>query len=516
MSTILILYRILVADFLERVRRYSFLVVLGFTVLMGYLFVPDASANYTILNMGGYRGLYNSAWVGMMAAISTTVFLTLPGFYLVKNSISRDYETRVGQIIAATPITKLQYILGKFLSNFILLATIVAVLAITAIGMQLVRGESYHIQLLVLFAPFLIITLPAMVVIAASAVLFESIPWLRGSFGNIVWFFVWIVLIINGASSSNDILGIGRVLDMLTDFVANHLGVESVGVTIASFVQHQETGIFTWVGMNWASFAVNRLIWVLAFLMIPFISAGLFNRFNPSNEMSRNVIIVKYDKLDISNHSKDSINVLDLPAATTQFSFLRVFIIELLLMFKRLPYWWYVIAASLLVGALLSDGQHLGILLSVSWLWPVAIWSASGCREIKDNTEELVYTSPHIIYRQLPALWLAGATVALVTGSGVLVHVAVQGDWQTFVGIVVGALFISSLAISLGIWSRSSKLFEILYLAFFWYAGLMNGIQVFDFVGLNNPNYNSALAYLIVSLLLMSFAALGKTRQLQR
>jgi len=40
MKTLRTLYHLTRADFLERIRRYSFLIVLALTVCAGYLFVP--------------------------------------------------------------------------------------------------------------------------------------------------------------------------------------------------------------------------------------------------------------------------------------------------------------------------------------------------------------------------------------------------------------------------------------------------------------------------------------------
>lgn len=48
---------------------------------------------------------------------SFLVMLSLPAFYLVKNAIERDEQTRVGQIIATTPLSKSLYTLGKAFSN---------------------------------------------------------------------------------------------------------------------------------------------------------------------------------------------------------------------------------------------------------------------------------------------------------------------------------------------------------------------------------------------------------------
>ena len=80
MITLRSLYHIARADFLERVRRYSFLVMLGLVVFLGY----QAAVGNINVQVGNYRGEYNSAWVGSMMAIIASFFLGLFGFYLVK------------------------------------------------------------------------------------------------------------------------------------------------------------------------------------------------------------------------------------------------------------------------------------------------------------------------------------------------------------------------------------------------------------------------------------------------
>jgi hypothetical protein len=66
MTALRMLYHLARADFLERVRRYSFLILVGVTVYLGYLFVPPADASYQSVSLGDARGIYNSAWMGAM------------------------------------------------------------------------------------------------------------------------------------------------------------------------------------------------------------------------------------------------------------------------------------------------------------------------------------------------------------------------------------------------------------------------------------------------------------------
>src|SRR5512137_2226874 len=127
MSQVQVLYHLMRADFLERVRRYSFLVTLLAIVAVTYLYLPalDTPA-WFYLNMGGARPLYNSAWIGLAVAALMTEFFPLFGFYLVKNTLERDRRTGVGEIIATTPISKAMYTFGKWLSNLAVFGAVIA------------------------------------------------------------------------------------------------------------------------------------------------------------------------------------------------------------------------------------------------------------------------------------------------------------------------------------------------------------------------------------------------------
>ena len=191
MKQIRIIYHLARTDFLERVRRYSFLVVLGLVILLGY----QTAVGNVRLQLGQYRGEFNSAWIAGMMSLIATFFLGWFGFYVVKGSVARDRETGVGQIMATTPLTRPLYLLGKWLSNFLVLMTMVAILALAGIVIQLLQGENTQIDLLAFLDPFFLIVMPLITLVAAVAVLFEAIPFLQGGFGNIVYFFAFIMFV---------------------------------------------------------------------------------------------------------------------------------------------------------------------------------------------------------------------------------------------------------------------------------------------------------------------------------
>src|SRR4051812_32076643 len=161
------IYHLAKADFLQRVRSYAFLITLAVCMYVTYTFVPSPDANYITVSLGNYRGLYNSAWIGVMVAMMCSAFLSMAGFYLVNNSVQRDYDTGVGQIVATTQVSNWQYLMGKMLSNFGVLMSIVAAVGLMATFMVFTKAEVPGFDPWNLYAPLLWITLPAMVFIAA-------------------------------------------------------------------------------------------------------------------------------------------------------------------------------------------------------------------------------------------------------------------------------------------------------------------------------------------------------------
>jgi hypothetical protein len=164
-----VLYHLARADFLERVRRYSFLIILGLVIYLGYLV---NTGDLSLRLPPDYRGEINSAWVGTMMSLVVNLYFGLFGFYLVNNCIGRDIKTGVGQIIATTPLSKIAYLLGKWLSNILVLGVMLVVLAAAALVMELLRGESQHIDIWAFLAPFLFVSVPLLALISAFAVFF--------------------------------------------------------------------------------------------------------------------------------------------------------------------------------------------------------------------------------------------------------------------------------------------------------------------------------------------------------
>ena len=251
-----------VADFRERSRRPAYVVTLAAAIALGYLALPPASSVWVVMNAGGYRGVYNSAYAGTVTALAGGLWLMIGGFYVVRGAITRDEQAGVGQVLAATPLRSAGYLAGKFLSNLMVLGSMAAVLAVTALALQLARGESAAVRPGALLLPFVLLTLPVLAVTAAAAVVFETVPVLRGGLGNVAWFFFWMFATIAGGGAP--LGGLGTVAaSMRQAMAAQHLP-SAAEFSLGFTKLDHPLRTFSWAGLHpWAGFVVARLVLIL-------------------------------------------------------------------------------------------------------------------------------------------------------------------------------------------------------------------------------------------------------------
>jgi hypothetical protein len=371
--------------------------------------------------------------------------------------------------------------------------------------------------------------MPLMALVAAAAVLFEAIPFLQGGFGNIVYFFAFILFV--PLFMENDTLneyfafeptGLGILSSEMGNAVSaihpDYNGDFSLGGNSI-----QATEIFTWNGIHWTpEFIFARFSLIALALALTFLAALFFDRFDPSRTIPRRI---KSSASDSGPAPASTSRALPAPhltpltssplgnKAANRYSFFTVLNAELKLLLKGQRWWWYFAAAGVIIACVANPASTTReIVLPIAWVWPVLIWSAIGNREIHNNVQQLTFSSASPLWRQVPAQWLAGLIVTLLMASGAVLRLAIDGDTIGVVALLSGAIFIPSLALASGVWSGSSKLFEILYILM-WYLGPLNKVIGLDFIG--SHSNGSAQLFIPISVALIAFAIFGRSRQLR-
>jgi hypothetical protein len=512
-----VLYHMVRADFLERVRRYSFLLTLAFAAYLAW----GSATGLIVLRLGEYRGIFNSAWLGSMMTLVSTLFVSLVGFYIVKNAILRDEQTRVGRILASTPMSRVFYTLAKALSNFAVLGLMVGVLAAAALFVQFIRAEDTHYRLGTLLAPFLWVALPAMAITAAVAVLFETLPVLRGGVGNVVFFFVWVTsLAVSDQKGVDDFAGFFVIARSMQEALKKVYPAYDNSFSLNIGDSAQITKRFVWTGVDWTSAIVlHRLLWVLVALAIAVVASLFFQRFDPARTWSFKRVKKSPAAAGANGDPLAAVtspegrpspgHLTPLGKTSNEARFSQLVVSELRLMLKGQHWWWYVVALGLLIASAVSPTAvaRQGV-LTAAWLWPALVWSQMGARESRFATQSLIFSSARTLNRQLPAVWVAGLGVAMLTGGGYALRLLTSGDWEGLLAWFAGALFIPSLALALGVWSGTSKPFEAIYTVW-WYLGPLNHAPGLDFAG-GTPAASRPALYLVMSGVLVIAAYFGR------
>ncbi|WP_035858102.1 hypothetical protein [Cryptosporangium arvum] len=487
------------AGFRERRRRPAYAVVLIAAVGLGYLAIPAPDSHWTIVSLGGYRGVYNSAYTGTVAALAGALWLCVGGFFVVRTALAQDRATGVRELLVASRIRSASYLVGTFLGNFLVLASMAGALALTAVIMQLARGESAALSPVALLAPFVLFTLPVLAVTAALAVLWETVPGLRGGFGNVVWFGVALVGMIAAQSPTAPLGGLGTGL--LTDSLRTAMtaqGLRPEEGAIGFMYLDTPPTTFVWTGLPvTAEFVGQRALLVLAAVVVAVVPALWFARLSPlrsSGGPPRTVPAHPYN----ADHAAPVAYARGAEAAPSTLA--RLVVGEARVLLSGVSRWWWAVAAVLFVAAIFVPSRAL---LLASWGWPVLVWSRLGLQGRDVGVDALLAAAPRPVARLL-AEWVAGVAFTAAVGGAAIVRSAPEA-WS-------GALFVPSLALLLGLVSGVPRLFQALYLTLWWCV--VNEFAFLDYLSAV-PGGPSPLAVTAVSAALLALAVAVTTARVR-
>jgi hypothetical protein len=100
-----------------------------------------------------------------------------------------------------------------------------------------------------------------------------------------------------------------------------------------------------------------------------------------------------------------------------------------------------------------------------------------------------------------------------LTGGGAAINFMRSGELTSMLTWILAVMFIPTLALALATWSGSSKLFEVIYLAI-WYFGPMNHlVPQLDFL---STSVSIQLFYLFAILGLAVVTVIGRRKQLNK
>ncbi len=476
---------IIKSDYLQRTRSYAFLITLCASLAIAYTFVPEPNANYSTIRIADYVGYYNSAWFGYVTSIMTSIFLSLIGFYLINSGIKKDIETKVGHIIASTPISNFKYLLSKVLSNFMLLLTIVLMVFIMSIVLFVSYNDGFSFELFQFIKPYILITIPAMFFISMLAVVFEVFFGKYSVIQNVGFFFLFSTLMVftpkTESQFSLDIFGSKIVMHQLEETVRGITNSDTISDLSIGYVLGSEKKVkkFEFNGIDFpTSFIISRFIWILFSIMIIAIISVLFHRFDRKERMSIKKLVTTTKK----QHIVKDLLLSSLPKPQINYSMFPLLKTEFLLLFRKGKKWlWIINLIGMVLLVILPIKMSHQMVLPILWFLQVSRLSDLATKETTNNVHYFAFTSFKPIGRVLVSQVLAGVVLMLLLASPLLIRLGLSLSFSGVLALIFGAIFIVMFAVLLGILSNGKKLFEVLFFMIA-YANI-NGIVFVDYFG---------------------------------
>jgi len=469
----------------------------------------------TLIQINGQRAIYNSGAIGLGTASLGMIFVGLFGYYVISNAIRRDVVTRCGVIAASTPMRSGEYLLGKFFGNLVFLAVFVCGFMLSSMVMLAVRGEA-RLEPFVFIEQYLLLTPAAIVFVSAVAVLFESIPWLSGKFGDVIYFFLWSTVIgLVGANEAThgqmnwlrcfDFTGFGFMIDQLQ----RTLHTESVSIGASSFDPTKPTIIFQGLTLT-PEWIVPRAISLLVpLLLLPF--AGLFfHRFDPvrtgriSGKGRRNWI-GKIQNL-FKPLTRRAVSLLMIPGRSG--SFVGAIWTDAALTLTLFPFV-FVAFVGLTIASSIAP---LAGILPIAFAVIALIVSDVATRDARAGTTASVRSISRL--RENYVWWKLGSTglLSLLLCAVPLVRTISHGP-LALVALIGGIIFVASTATALGVTTANPKTFIVGFLTF-WYVVVNDkgANPMLDFAGF----YGRSTGPTIVLYAAISLVAIGAAQLLYR
>jgi ABC-2 family transporter protein len=504
---------IIKVDYLQRTRSYAFLITMLASICLAYTFLPPEGANYSTVRVGEYVGVTNAAWAGCTTAIMSSVFLWLIGFYLVNNSISRDVETGVGQIVATSSVSNFKYLSAKAMSNFFVLLTIMIIVMLMAAGLVIARGSKYPFDVFQFLSPYIFLTVPSLFCVSALAVFAEVFFGRYTVLQNVGFFFLFgaFVSLVNTSTNPSmhwlDIMGTKTVTDNITDIVHTNYGNTKAGASVGFMIGTKLTKkYFLFEGNNWtAVYILSRILWIGIGFIFLFIAAKFFHRFDVKERMISRKKISAGITLENAVAVND-IHLSALPKATASYGILPFIKIEVKMLLRKGPKWfWLINAGGFIALWFIPLKPAHQIALPVLWFLQVNRWADISTRDKYNRTHYFTYAAYKPLQRLLSSQIIAGSLLSMVLAFPLLLRYAVAGNYTAVVSILLGAIFVVSFAVCSGIVTGGKRFFEIIFFILTYIN--VNLAPPFDYFGAFNSgiNYTALMLIIIFSMLSIAF-----------
>jgi hypothetical protein len=503
-----------------RLRRTSTWVVFLLVAIATWSMIPEPSSGMALISVKQARLVYSSSVLAFGSAALASIFFGLGSFYLNRGRFSADLRCGVGGVIAASAVSNSVFLAARWLGAVLYMQALILALLLTTWILHSVRGEG-PIELTVYLQTYALVLLPLVMFGASMALLFDSVVWLMGKAGDVLYFFVWVAqFVLIALLSQPTAAAPGDFSSALSPLLAldfsglatgvhalqQLLGSGDISIGVSEFNAALPTitlpsSMWTWplITLRVGSGALACLPMLLALL--------LFHRYSPDRVTAAQVR-VRGTPLALANRwlqplSRQAQRLLQVAMRfSSAFRTLAQVLADLALTLISAPT--AILAMVIMWGSapFLNPSALGGAALVGLGAWGVLISGVSS-RDFAANLEPMTGAVPggaagRYLSQMLATSLLGFGFVAPIATRWLLASSSMQA-----LALLASVLSLSASAMLLGRLSRSGRSFLCLFLLALYLSLNARGVPLLDLAGANG----SATVYSIIIHLLCAFAA---------
>ncbi|MQA40838.1 hypothetical protein [Rugamonas aquatica] len=501
-----------------RMRRTGTLVAVLALIVLTWLMVGDPAGSQVMLVADNARVAYTSTSLALGSAGLGGLFFGLAGFYLARGRMSEDVRSGAGSVLAATPVSSVVFLLGRWLGSVAYLCGLLVIFMLTMLVLHMVRGEG-PIQLLVYGQMFALVMLPLVFFTAAMALLCDAWAPLMGKRGDVLYFLLYLTqMALPIAVSAEgrygwtpllllDFSGLGATVLMIRETIHSSsfaLGGGSFDATLPPVY------LPTWL---WSAQLVFTRLGCALLAMLPLLPAfWLFHRFSPDRVKVR-AAGGGWSPLALANRMLRPLTRLVRPlfALASRVPGLAgqaLAVLALTLMSNPAA----ILAALvlLIVGSFVPALALGGVTIAAIAIWGI-LASDISVRDHQHDVAAMSGAAPGGSGRRYGAQLLASCLLALLFAAPVLVRWSMAEPLRA-AALLTGVVTLAGTASILGSLSGTARAFLALFLFGLYVATQAAKVPALDVVGFNGVASVQTVSVQLLLGVLLTIGGLGYQR----
>lgn len=255
--------------------------------------ISDESGKGVAIAVNGQLPVLTSPVLGVWLGIVVTTLLLPAAYIYLRANTNRRQPWQVEEVTVAS---RMAIMLGRFAADCAVLLAALGALTLAGwfLGWLMVSGP---LNLWQISYALWLVAAPAMIGLAAIRIVFDALPWLRGAFGDLCYFFIWMFSLVapvmvagQPSSLSSNMLDFGGFVRPL---VGPQPAADANIIIGGAELKPGRIKLDAFAGLDAPGYAPSRLAWVGIAVVLVVLAGLAYRPHRPGNGRKRDGVMAR-------------------------------------------------------------------------------------------------------------------------------------------------------------------------------------------------------------------------------